>query len=739
MSDEPQQTTPDETASPPAPTEAGRPGGALRAAMLCLFSAVIGFTALAVAAGMLRGDADDAPNTADQPDTAAAEFASSVDAESNTAADPAGRRVSDATAEQIAIAIAHADQLLQEGNGPAAWRDYEWAQNAGELEGLPDLHFRMGLCAEQLGDFDRALSEYRLAAGKAGDNNARIAAQLGQARVWMGLGRADMAQSLLCDIWLKGGAGEQSPPIAARTAYTLANAWMRRVIRANDIPPWRDAGLLTPASREGDPTLWLQLYQSQSGAESNQPLPAGVHLAQRGFAEPDGIFLQVNLARLPVDTVIQSICQAAGFETTWTPAARQAAIGRTVQPAVPMASLAVLLDILTCGSRLSWSSSGETVQFHAESEIAPAELEARLRRGAARVATHAILQHPDPELSPGGYLALGDLAMLDGRAGEAAAAYQQLLRQFPRTPIKVEAWFNLAKAQLALDQRPQALDAFYHVVDNGTGHPAEAAGYLYIGRLILEDGDVRRAATQFMRSSVLAQDRSVRALAVLGLSASFLLSDNPAGADLVLMDHRSDLVDPDHHAVAALLGSAARYRAATEVGLKAREGRNLLAALAQVQPSEFFGSYGWFVMARSYDDLGLVERAAELRLEAVDVIPPVAFRAPMLMSLAEARLAAGPDEEGLALLQQLIELNDEHWSPRARVLHFEIMLRQGELQPVLQQCRARLPECTSDAEKRDLLRIMGIAYRSNGDFAAAAMCFAGSEPSVESTGDKGPE
>ena len=352
----------------------------------------------------------------------------------------------------------------------------------------------------------------------------------------------------------------------------------------------------------------------------------------------------------------------------------------------------------------------------------------RDRRAAARLVTHAILQYADAKLSPIGYLALGNLTMLDDRPEEAAAYYQQLLRQFPRASIKIEAWFNLAKAQLAAGQRDQALDAFHHVVDAGSGHPVEPVAYLYIGRLVLEAGDARRASTAFMRASVLARGRDIRGISALGLSAAFLLSGNPAGADLVLRERRSDLERTRFHNVAAYLGAAARHRAAQQDGLRAREARNLLAALADVTPDQFFGSHGWRLLSSSFDEIGLDDRAAELRVAALAQPVRPAYYNEMAIAQAGWLMSGGRASEGTDLLKQLAESEDPAWAGRARVRLFEAYVLSGELQLAVQHCRERLAVCEAEAEKRELLRVMGSAYQRSGDPAAAAVCFAGRDP-----------
>ena len=720
MSEGPEAPLADE----PAGSGASRPWAGLRAAGVCLVSAVIGFSALAATARFLSSRTDRAAGAT--VDAAPSDGTADNRGAAELNAGPAVEREPGASAEQFAAAIAVGDQLLLEGNAAAAWREYEWAFRHGELEGRPDVHFRMGLSSEHLGDFDRALSEYRLAASAARDDAGRISARMGQARIWVGLGKQAEARRLLSELWLTSGEWDESTALARECIYTLADACVRDCVRDSDAA-WSDRGLLLSAWDAGDVTTWLAL--SHPGETVELPaVPPGVHVAQKSLQEPEGVFLRLNLTRLPLETAIASICEQAGFEAVWTPTARQAVLGRTVEPTLRMANLGVCLDLLTAGTGLSWTSSDGQIQFSGAAELSVDELQRRNRHAAARLVTHAILQYADSKLSPIGYLALGNLTMLDDRPAEAAAYYQQLLRQFPRSSVKIEAWFNLAKAQLAAGQRDQALDAFYHVVDSGSGHPVEAAAYLYIGRLLLDGEDARRASTAFMRATVLARDRDVRAMSVLGLSSAFLLSENPSGADLVLMEHRTVLEHTRYHNLAAYLGAAARHRAAQQDGLRAREARNLLAALAEVSPEDFFGSHGWRLLSSSFDELGLDDRAAELRADAMQQSARPAFHAEMAFTQAEWLMTRARTAEGTELLKNLSETADSEWAARARVRLYETYILSGEPQLAIQHCRERLADSDNDAEKRELLRVMGSAYQRAGEPAAAAVCFAGRDP-----------
>ena len=309
-------------ASEPAGSETSRPWAGLRAAVVCLVSAAIGFSALAATARFFgnRPESAASPVDADQDGAAAAE----------NAADPAGDRKRGASAEQFASAITVGDQWLLEGNAAAAWREYEWAFRHGELEGRPDVHFRLGLSAEHLGDFDRALSEYRLAASAARDDAARVSARLGQARVWVGLGKQAEARRLLSDLWLTSGDWDQSASLARECVYALADACVRQSVQGSD-PEWSDRGLLLAAWEAGDVTTWLAL--SHPGGTVELPaVPPGVHIAQKSLEEPEGVFLRLNLTRQPLEPATAAICEQAGFETVCTPSARQAVLGRTVEP-----------------------------------------------------------------------------------------------------------------------------------------------------------------------------------------------------------------------------------------------------------------------------------------------------------------------------------------------------------------------------------------------------------------------
>jgi tetratricopeptide (TPR) repeat protein len=338
------------------------------------------------------------------------------------------------------------------------------------------------------------------------------------------------------------------------------------------------------------------------------------------------------------------------------------------------------------------------------------------------------LKYTDSLLTPRAFLWLGNLAAVDLRPAEASAYYEQLLAQFPRAGVRIEAWFNLAKARLALGDRDAALAAFYRVVDFGREDRTATAAYIYAGRLLIESGEPRQAVDPCQRATLIADGHALRPLSVLGLSAAQLMAGNPAAADLVLMEHREDLVDSDFDNVAAFLGAAARLDAAKDPGLRAREGRNLLFAVTEVSPTDFFGNHGWYLIGRAYGDLGLTERAAEVFEQALLQTPRPAGADAMLLKLAEWHLGSGRTAQAESLLTAAAGNGDLRAALAARIQLCELAARGGDAPHVLSRCRDLLVECSDNSDRQRLLRIMGQVYRQTGDHAAAAMCFTGCDP-----------
>lgn len=721
MSELPEASAPELAAVP----EANRGGGVARKAIICIGSAAVGLAALAWAGRMLiPHSGSDAPL-----DRSVQAMSRQNPTPADHAGSPAGP--ADAEAEQALHReqlIAAGDESLRELDWEAAWSAYEAARRIDESGCPAELRFRLGLAAEQLEEFALALTEYGEAAA-ASAPALRVSALLGEARMLQQLEEPEESRRILAELWRLAGRIEIPPELAADCDYARAEFLARECSRQADAPPWSDAGILAPDSSRELAVRRLAISQvAAMPGEPREPAASGVHVVQEHPRDPDGIEVRIRLAPTTVENAFLALCSAGGYRTLWTPAAKQAVIGKSLELNVPRTSLAECLDVLSAEADLSWTAVGTEIQVAHRDEVAVGERVARERKAAARALSACVLRHSDRMLTPRALLWLGNLAAIEQHPSEAAAYYEQLLSQFPRAARKLEAWFNLAKVRLALGDPETARDAFYHVIDSGREDRLAALADLYVGRLLLESGDARRATQFFREAALLTQEQPVHGLAVLGISAACLMADDPAAADLALMEHRADLTDPAFRDAAAFLGAAARHRAAREPRLREREARTLLFAVVEVDPSDFFGSEGWYLISRAYADVGLDERAAEVREQALSRTPRPAYADRMLLELAESHLHWGRVDEAKELLAHAADHADRETALAARIQLCELSASSSSGERTAELCRELLNECTEDAHRRRLLRILGQLYQQAGDYTAAAMCFTGSDP-----------
>jgi hypothetical protein len=162
--------------------------------------------------------------------------------------------------------------------------------------------------------------------------------------------------------------------------------------------------------------------------------------------------------------------------------------------------------------------------------------------------------------------------------------------------------------------------------------------------------------------------------------------------------------------------------------LRDREARNLLFAVTKISPADFFGSHGWYLIGRAYADLGLTERAAEVFDQALlqTVRPAGADR--MLLDLARWHLGSGRTEQAETLLTAATGAGDSRAAMAARIQLCEMAALGDDAHQVLDRCRNLLHECPEPADRQRLLRVMGRVYQRAGNYAAAALCFTGSDP-----------
>ena len=588
-------------------------------------------------------------------------------------------------------------------------------------------HYRCGLCAEATGKLNRALQEYGTALAAAHDPNIIALCRLGQARVWRSLGHGEMAIQILASAWLTNGREGHAAVVRSFNAYLLADAIASETLSVQPSELSEDESYFFPVWEFDlfERTLLSTIRQEASG---DTPIKGGVRLLSESSNGESrlNVALQINLPRMGVVNAVEALCRSAGWRVVWSSDARLAAGGRSAEICLAQASLPMCLDALTAPLGIVWTERPDEIHISTAAEVDEQIVAEGRRHAAKRALEHAVRRHPDFLLAPEALVALGNLALREGRHDDAAALYEEVLESYPTDPVRSAAWFNLAKLHLGLEHTQVALDAFWRVIDSGGAPDIASVAYLYVGRLLIDAEQPRRAITPLIRATKWAPGSKVRAKSVLCLAAAYLLYGNPRGANNVLMDFRTDV--KSQAGEAAFLSALARYRVANSPSRRFTEGQALLAAVDPVNPEGFFGRYGWYLCGSAYEELLLPEIAVDVYQQAFDLLERPPYHDAVAFALAKCLADSGDADAARHRLTYMLEHSAPDWQRRAAFRLCRLQLDSDLPQAAAHTAHDLVGRCAKRDHKVRALRLLGESYQRLGDHSAAAMCFAGSVP-----------
>jgi len=642
--------------------------------------------------------------------------------------------------------FAAGDSRLLAGDAVGALREYEILL-AHAPNGMSDpLRYRIALCAESLGDSDRAMNEYQRLASRASGGRIGVAAQLGQARVWNESNRAVPARHVMWNLLLEDRSNRAiSVDLRAEYVQRLAQLLARQTIgpTSNDLAS--DSAIVDAPIRWSmrEALLWImndrgesQPLEAEEG-ETKEAEDTAVRLTQQLGRKAEETYLTASLPQMPIAVVIELLTEKAHLELDWSTAARDRVSEHTVQLAVQETTLAIILDGISDSMELVWDGSGERIRFQTRSQADADFLRSFDFAVAERMLRRATTAFPDHELTDEAYWALGNIGVRRGQLAFACLQYEQFLRQFSRSDVRVGVHFNLAKTKLRLGDRDEAMQYFYHVVDEAPADRLQPIAFLYLGRLYLEDDQARRAIRPLTRSLARARDDVLRATAAIALASAYLLLENPYAANRILMTHRSAFSQGPHYDQAALLAALARHQAASTAAQVEKEGRPLLDAVTHVEGADFFGSYGLVILAEAYQRLGLFEAMQSTLLQGLEVVPQGGLRSRMLYALAEYHHDVMNMTKCTELLTLLAIDGDSAWADRAKLRLAEVLGDAGDDEQCLSMCHKLLTVSSRDIDEQDVLKIMGRVFERQGNHREAALCFAGIAAETPNTDQQG--
>lgn len=647
-----------------------------------------------------------------------------------------------ATPEVVDVmsAIKDADRLLLTGRTEEALQLYQLAESAGSPV-PPELTYRLALCFEQQADADRAMERYRMIS-RIRSSEVALSGRLGQARIHYANGAfASCRRELSGAAKLSADPAFALTPLGGDVNYLLALALAQETRQAK--PESRlDATHLFGPQIQWDVGHLLGLVPVDA---SVKPVVASMEDDLVGELEtigdpekPATILVSANAQERTIGEIIDMMAEKTRWQIDLSEVADEVTRARRVSLNIRDRTAAEVLSLMLEPHELFWTFEGQTLRVQRVQDVPQEVVMARNMKRANELLEVALAEAPEHKLASQAYLALGNLAGQVGRVDRAAAFFREIAERFPGSLATQTATFNLAKVHFMQNDREAAIPTFFEVVDGRTGAELEPLAYLYIGRLQLDDGQIEASRKVLGRSLAMARHSEVRAGASITLAAAYLISrddDSPEAANAALMEARSDLRQERFREIAVFLSALTRFRATIRPKELGRRGDELLAAVARVDPANFFGSYGYMLLGDAFADLNITSETVRLYQLGMHVTRGTPMYDALMYRLATEYRRQNQLEESQLTFLELASSESDEWAVRGLVEAGKLMLKMGRFDECKTHCRWALERAVKEDYPQDsraaLLRTLGRVYEESGDFRRAGLCYAGFLPSED--------
>jgi len=635
-------------------------------------------------------------------------------------------RLTEKTEKRRASEILRADDEFREGKIASAMKLYGAAIEAHPSVLDPMVQFRWALCAEALGLLDEAAERYQMLADATSAPSWRGFAQWGLSRVLFEQQKTDLAHRIAADLWLN--------------QEHVASLWRSELLHWHAHLLYRRAAgdttsrLLEDGAMVGckivvGPTDLLEIASRIHASETAAPFdpPPAPSLPMTTGSDPAAMYAQYKSGGATVYDAIQQFCGAAHWQVEWSKAAEQLGKSHRCRASVSRGSIACLLDALCDQPRLIWTWDNQVLRISEVAERSTNDWKQYQLDAAARAAREAISLYRDVRWSPYSRLAIAHVEALSGLQAAARKSLEDLIANSPKGDLLAEAWFNLGKVNLQENSVDKALLAFQRSIDHAMGSSLEPIANLYLGRLLLEANEARRAVVPLRRSLALSAPRD-RGTAALTLGAAYLLSSQPQNTAEILRSNQNWLDVEASRDATAFMSCLAQVQGGHDPTRLKYDLRSLMTSISHVRSEQFFGRSGAVLIATAYRELGLNGEAADICRDAIANMPPCALRRKLELMLVD-ELLDRRDFEGMeAQLRAVCETPNEEVRLVAHQRLCELLLELDRRDEAEVEARTWLKLCSTKEQQVEALRGLGRCLQRKGDYLNAALCFSGSMP-----------
>lgn len=753
--------------TPPSeePTESAGSGSSSSLFNLGLIVAVVFPIAWGLSSARVRGAAATAAAVANAATAAAAKSAESHNVETKPAP------------PQFVGDRHTGDEFFRAGNFEFALHHYR-SLGSDEILRLPkDLLFRIALCQEGLGLWDEALVGMRSVAEVADQPRLSAAATLGQARIWLRLHQPDRAVPLLRSLALRPAldsnirreiaflgpvASSLETPIANVTNEASPSHITHRTAETDHAETEHETRTTRPSLNNFDPVVDIlewPLTTALDGIErSKQNALANHHAISSGShtATAEPLPTSAVSALEPTNGIATFVhCTPAWTDDSETLPLEE----RTVAVASNGRSLGVVLEAVAqhCGMTLEWQDDSRALAFahHADLDVEglpvcsfltaicdslhvvwfsenstltiarPDENGQRLRTMTARALVSLATLMPEHRLASHARFAAGRLLRVDGHLAEAARLYTSLIGHTV-SPLAMRAAFNAGECYYRMGDLRRAGDQLELIVHGVPGHELHTRAAIWRGRCLLDRGEYREAAFQFLRVAGGRIPPEDQAYASVFLAMAHLMQDQPQAAANALFFEKGQFANPAVRDAAALMTAYTRFNQLAGEPQQ-REAAFLYRALVTIESdTEWLGPTGQLLVGRALRAVGVGERVIPLYERELERNPPRMIALEMKFAIAEQHQRDQQPAEAKAGWQELATSGEGTWKNKAQLKLAELALSDGAWDECLAACRA-LHESVG-VSRKDTLQLMGRAYERLNNDRLAAECYAGRLP-----------
>jgi tetratricopeptide (TPR) repeat protein len=629
--------------------------------------------------------------------------------------------------ESEAERLERADRHLRNWDLSAALKIYRQLLSEAQGAHSGPLHFRMAVCHEGLGNWNKSLAAYRQTINDVRILHLHAAAQCAQARIQIRLDRHAEAKQLLYPLVFTADATLVPAHAAADARYWLGLALSRAAIPITPLS-MSPSTVVAPQYDPSDRASILSALRAPPKAHApNQPdPPAGRVVIEVGQMGDETMVVRASFASTPALELFETIAKTAGLRADWTPQAKECIKDRQTRLVVEQWPLTQLFEALADSFGLVCQLEGEELRIATAVEASPEAVQAfqfDLARHALRAALSAT---PDHHLNPTVSLFLGNLEVAAGNPKEAMKWYDKILREKATSPVVVHANYNLGILHGRTGDCDAARKSFYRVLDLSPGHELAPPAHLHIGRMYLEENNLKSAVPTLRRACATSTGSPSQPLAALSLAAALLLGDEPRPARATLAQYRGQLKQDRHRTTATLLDSLARYRLARPKEAARVEAADLLAALAHEGEPGNLGPFDAYLRCLAYRELGLWSEVAATCEQALpQILGPLAPA--MKLMLGDALLHGEKPADAVPVFKALSEGKAGKWTAEARFRLARFEFQEGRAQECIRMC-AQLCQEQPCADVAAMFRLWGAAHDHLGEHDKAARCYAGEPP-----------